>query len=63
VLADESGVLVLRPSDVEAVAQRALGMQEREITTLKRIHAGEKLGDISGATRQIEETIKQAATR
>jgi len=63
VLADESGVLVLRPADVEAVAKRALGMQEREITTLKRIHAGEKLADISGATRLIEETNKRAAAR
>jgi 4-hydroxy-4-methyl-2-oxoglutarate aldolase len=63
ILADESGVLVLKPADVEAVARRALGMQEREITTLKRIHAGEKLADISGATRLIEETNKRAAAR
>ena len=63
VLADESGVLVLKPSEAEAVARRALGMQEREITTLKRIHAGEKLADISGATRLIEEANKRAAAR
>jgi regulator of RNase E activity RraA len=63
ILADESGVLVLKPAEVEAVAKRALGMQEREITTLKRIHAGEKLADISGATRLIEETNKRAAAR
>ena len=54
-------VLVLKPEQVEAVTTRALAMQEREITTLKRIHAGEKLADISGATRLIEEANKRAA--
>ena len=61
ILADESGVLVLKPNEAEAAAKRALGMQEREITTLKRIHAGEKLADISGATRLIDEANKRAA--
>jgi 4-hydroxy-4-methyl-2-oxoglutarate aldolase len=61
ILADESGVVVLKPTEAEAIAKRAIGMQEREITTLKRIHAGEKLADISGATRMIEETNTRAA--
>jgi 4-hydroxy-4-methyl-2-oxoglutarate aldolase len=55
ILADESGVLVIDPADVAAVTETALGMQEREITTLARIRAGEKLGDISGATAMIQE--------
>jgi 4-hydroxy-4-methyl-2-oxoglutarate aldolase len=62
-LADESGVLVLKPEQAEAVAKRAIGMQEREITTLKRIHAGEKLADISGATRVIEEVNSRAGMK
>jgi 4-hydroxy-4-methyl-2-oxoglutarate aldolase len=62
-LADESGVLVLKPEQAEAVAKRAIGMQEREITTLKRIHAGEKLADISGATRMIEEVNSRAGMK
>lgn len=61
VLADESGAVVLKLEQIDAVATRALGMQEREITTLKRIHAGEKLADISGATRLIEEANRRAA--
>lgn len=61
ILGDESGVVVLKPAEAEAIAKRAIGMQEREITTLKRIHAGEKLADISGATRMIEEANKRAA--
>jgi len=55
VLADESGVVVLKPDQVETVARRALDMQEREITTLARIAMGEKLGDISGASKLIAE--------
>ncbi len=54
VLADESGVLVLKPDRVEPVARRALAMQEREIELLARIHAGEMLPAISGATARIE---------
>ncbi len=56
VLADESGVLVLKPAQVEAVARRAIGMQEREVELLKKIHAGEKLPDLSGASDKIAAT-------
>ncbi len=54
VLADESGVLVLKPAEVDTVAERALGMQQRELQILERIDAGEPLGTISGATARIE---------
>jgi 4-hydroxy-4-methyl-2-oxoglutarate aldolase len=63
VLADESGVLVLQPSQAEAIAKQAIEMQNREITLLERIEKGEKLPDISGATRMIEEANKRAAGR
>jgi regulator of RNase E activity RraA len=53
VLADESGVLFLKPDQVEAVADRAIGMQEREIEVLARLVAGEKLPEISGATKLV----------
>lgn len=55
VLADESGVVVLKPDQVEAVARRAIGMQEQEIVMLARIAKGEKLGDISGASKLVAE--------
>jgi regulator of RNase E activity RraA len=58
VLADESGVLVVKGEQAEAIARRALDMQEREITLLERIHKGEKLADISGASRIIENVNK-----
>ncbi len=54
ILADESGVLVLKPDQAEAAAKRAIDMQNREITVLARIEKGEKLGQISGATRLVE---------
>lgn len=57
ILADESGVVVLKPAEIEAVADRALGMQEREVGLLERIHAGEKLADLSGARKIVEEKL------
>ena len=54
VLCDESGVIVLKPSEAEAYAKRAIEMQERELVTLERLRNGEKLPDISGATAHVE---------
>ena len=53
ILADESGVIVLAPGEAEAVADRALEMQAREPATVERLRAGERLGDISGASRRV----------
>ena len=59
VLADESGVLVLDPGIVDAVADRALGMQAAEPKTVARIEAGERMGDVTGATAMIEAAIAE----
>ena len=61
VLADESGVVILKREEAEATARRALDMQEREITLLERIYKGEKLADISGATRMVEAAAERPA--
>ena len=53
ILADESGILVLRPSQIEATVERALQLQEAEKEVLRRLDAGEKLPDISGATQRV----------
>ena len=54
IVADENGVLVLPPGDAQAAASRAIAMQKEEKeVTFKRIDAGEKIGDISGATQLI----------
>ena len=60
VLCDESGVVVLKPSEAPAVAARAIAMQEAEIVLLARLAAGEKLPDISGARSMVEANLLSA---
>src|SRR5882724_6979344 len=59
ILADESGVLVLPAGDAEAIADAALARQERGERSQARVKAGEKLGDISGATKMVLDALKQ----
>jgi len=64
IIADECGVVVLDPADAEAAADKAIGMQEAEVKSRARLDAGEKLPDISGATKVLEEAMaKQAVKR
>ena len=55
ILADESGVLALKPWQVEEVARRAIEMQEAEIELLEKIHGGAKLSDLTRAGKLVEE--------
>ena len=59
ILADENGILVLPPDPafILECAERAIGMQNAEKTTLKRLDAGEKLPDITGASAMIREKM------
>ena len=57
IIADECGIVVLPPAEAEAIADRAIGMQDAEATSRKRLDAGEKLPDISGATKMLEEAL------
>lgn len=59
VFADENGVLVLPPAEIEASANRAIGMQNDEKKTLARIDAGEKYPDIIGSTAIIEKQLSE----
>lgn len=59
ILADESGVLVLPPGEAEAIADAAIARQERGERNQDRVRAGEKLGDISGATKMVLDALKQ----
>src|ERR671910_3592693 len=43
IIADECGIVVLPREEAEAAAERAIGMQEAEATSRKRLDAGEKL--------------------
>jgi regulator of RNase E activity RraA len=53
ILADESGVLVLRPGEVAATADVALEDQAEEADFNRQLEAGAKLGELSGATAKI----------
>jgi len=57
IIADEVGVVVLDPADAEAAADRAIAMQDAEAKTRARLDAGEKLPDISGATKVLEDAL------
>jgi regulator of RNase E activity RraA len=54
ILADENGILVIEPTEIEAAATRAIQMSKDEKLTLARIDAGEKYPDILGSTRIIQ---------
>lgn len=58
ILADESGVLVLPRDEAEIIADAALARQERGERNQARVKAGEKLGDISGATKMVLNAMK-----
>jgi 4-hydroxy-4-methyl-2-oxoglutarate aldolase len=63
VLADESGVLVFPVAEAGALADAALATQARGEKTQARVAAGEKLGDISGATKMVLEATKGGNSR
>jgi regulator of RNase E activity RraA len=54
IIADASGVVVLRPDAAEAICDRALAMQDNELVVLQRLRNGERLADISGAAGMVE---------
>lgn len=47
VLADESGVVVLEPTEAQALAERAQAIQDNELLILERLKAGETLAEIT----------------
>ena len=53
VVADFSGVLVMPADDAEADVDWALAKREGEPAVHKRLFAGERLGNISGATAKV----------
>ena len=53
-------MLVLGADEAEAVAVAAIARQERGKQNEGRVRAGEKLGDISGATRMVLDALAAA---
>ncbi|MET3927215.1 RraA family protein [Devosia sp. 2618] len=56
IFADESGVVVISPDRLEGLVDQALAMQDNELRVLARLRAGERLADISGATKMVEQS-------
>ena len=59
ILCDESGILVLKPSEALETAKTAIRMQENELEILDRIRRGEILPEISGASRLVEAALQR----
>jgi regulator of RNase E activity RraA len=61
VLADENGVLVLRPDEITEAAECAIAMQAAEKQTMARLRAGERMPDINGTNARIAEILAAQA--
>ncbi len=57
IVADESGILVLDPSEIAEVTAKALPAQTNEITIRARLDAGEKISVISGTQKRLDEIM------
>ncbi|MEO1874865.1 MAG: RraA family protein, partial [Cobetia sp.] len=55
ILADESGVIVMAPEEVSAIASHAIEVQEAEEVLLAKIADGACLPDLTGSSKLIEE--------
>jgi regulator of RNase E activity RraA len=60
VIADSSGVLVLRRDRARAIGEKALAIQQRSLQREAAIGRGEKLGDLSGASRMVNDAMAAA---
>ena len=57
VIADFSGVLILPPSEAENDVAWALEKQQSEPASHQKIFNGKFLGDLSGASKKVEEKL------
>jgi regulator of RNase E activity RraA len=57
ILADDNGILVIPPGQVSEIIARCGPRVEREAETRRRLLAGEKLGEISGASARLMQNL------
>jgi len=55
VVPDDNGIMVLRPDEARAVAEKALAMQEREKDLANELRAGKELAFVTKANDIIKE--------
>ncbi|MGU3575546.1 RraA family protein [Brucellaceae bacterium C25G] len=58
IICDDNGVVVLKPDQIESVCNQAVAMQNNEASVLQRLKNGERLADISGATKMVEDALR-----
>jgi len=61
ILADENGVLVLKPEQIRAAATRAIAMQADEKIRLAEVAKGARLPDLNGTNQRIREIMAKQA--
>ena len=59
ILADESGVVVVRPWEIDYVVEEAMKRQLAEPETVRRLRAGEKLHEIRGAGPKVRGALSK----
>jgi regulator of RNase E activity RraA len=59
ILADDNGVLVLRPDQVAPAARRAIALQEEERRNMDLLRAGARLSELNGTDRRLAEIVAQ----
>jgi regulator of RNase E activity RraA len=57
ILADESGVVVLRPREIEEIVQEALRRQAAEPERMRQLRAGGKLHELTGAGDKVRAAL------
>jgi regulator of RNase E activity RraA len=57
VLADENGVLILRPDQIHAAATRAIEMQRAEQERMPEIAAGRRLPELNGTNERLRQIM------
>jgi regulator of RNase E activity RraA len=55
IVADESGILVLDPSEIPDICAHALPAQKNEAVMRARLDAGEKWGEVSGTQKRLDD--------
>lgn len=61
ILADDNGVLVLKPDQVAALVEHCEPIAQREPTTRQRLRSGEPLAEISNANKKIADALAAQA--
>lgn len=61
ILADENGILVLKPDQIADAAPRAIKMQADEGPRLKEVAAGARLPELNGTNKRLAEILAEQA--